>query len=66
MRGKVKWFSAPKGFGFITSDSVDKDVYVHFTDIKMSGFKTLEVDQEVNFSLIDTPKGLAAKEVIVD
>ena len=65
MKGKVKWFSSAKGFGFITSDSTDTDVYVHFSDIKMSGFKTLQVEQEVDFELINAPKGLAAKEVVV-
>lgn len=65
MKGTVKWFSATKGFGFLVSDEVDKDVYVHFSDIKMSGFKSLNVDQLVTFELADTPKGYAAKEVIV-
>jgi len=65
MKGTVKWFSAAKGFGFVVSEELDKDVYVHFSDIKMSGFKTLNIDQCVDFDLAVTPKGYAAKEVIV-
>lgn len=65
MKGIVKWFSAAKGFGFVVSDELDKDVYVHFSDIKMTGFKTLNVDQKVEFELAVTPKGYAAKEVLV-
>jgi len=66
MRGTVKWFSASKGYGFIVSKDAQKDVYVHFSDIKMPGFKNLEVNQDVNFDLIMTDRGLAAKEVVVD
>ena len=65
MRGKVKWFSNAKGYGFITDDEKGRDVYVHFTDIKMNGFKSLNENQQVNFELTTTPKGLAAKEVFV-
>lgn len=65
MKGTVKWFSSAKGFGFLVSDEVDKDVYVHFSDINMSGFKTLSVDQTVEFDLTVTPKGYAAKDVLV-
>jgi len=65
MRGTVKWFSAAKGYGFIVSEETQNDVYVHFSDIKMAGFKTLEVNQDVNFDMITTDRGLAAKDVVV-
>jgi len=65
MRGKVKWFSNSKGYGFITDETTGKDVYVHFSDIKMNGFKSLTEHQRVDFELINTEKGLAAKEVFV-
>lgn len=65
MKGTVKWFSAAKGYGFIVTSDTQKDVYVHFSDIKMGGFKSLEVNQDVDFDLITTDRGLAAKEVVV-
>lgn len=65
MKGKVKWFNAAKGYGFIVEVGKERDVYVHFSDIKMNGFKTLTENQEVNFDLVNTEKGLAAKEVFV-
>jgi len=65
MKGKVKWFSNAKGYGFIVEEGKGRDVYVHFTDIKMNGFKSLTENQQVNFEIIDTERGLAAKEVFV-
>lgn len=49
MQGKVKWFSSEKGYGFISSNEVEKDIYVHFSDIQMKGFKTLEENDMVEF-----------------
>lgn len=49
MKGKVKWFDAQLGYGFIQSEEVDNDIYVHFSEIKMSGFKTLDEDDLVEF-----------------
>lgn len=49
MQGKVKWFSSEKGYGFISSSEVEKDIYVHFSDIQMKGFKTLEENDVVEF-----------------
>ena len=49
MQGKVKWFSSEKGYGFIESEEVSNDIYVHFSDILMEGFKTLEKDDLVEF-----------------
>ena len=61
--GKVKWFNAEKGFGFISVEGED-DVFVHFSAIESEGFKTLEENQEVEFEIEDGSKGPQAKNVI--
>lgn len=58
--GKVKWFNASKGFGFITRDDNKQDVFVHHTNITMEGFRDLTEGQPVAFVVNDTPKGPAA------
>lgn len=62
-RGKVKWFSDQKGFGFIEQPSGD-DLFVHHTAIQEEGFKTLSEDQEVEFDIVEGPKGLQAANVV--
>lgn len=49
MQGKVKWFSSEKGYGFISSSEKEQDIYVHFSDIVMKGFKTLDENDIVEF-----------------
>lgn len=49
MQGKVKWFSSEKGYGFISSEEVENDIYVHFSDIQMQGFKSLAENDLVEF-----------------
>ena len=49
MQGKVKWFSSEKGYGFISSSEKEQDIYVHFSDIVMKGFKTLDENDIVKF-----------------
>lgn len=49
MQGKVKWFSSEKGYGFISSSEKEQDIYVHFADIVMKGFKTLDENDIVEF-----------------
>lgn len=49
MQGKVKWFSSEKGYGFISSSEKEQDIYVHFSDILMKGFKTLDENDIVEF-----------------
>lgn len=49
MRGNVKWFNNEKGYGFIQCDEIGNDVYVHFSDIQMKGYKTLEENENVIF-----------------
>jgi len=63
VRGTVKWFSKEKGYGFITRDDTNTDVFVHFTDIQKEGFKTLEKGQKVEFEVVDDAKGPRAKNV---
>ena len=61
-KGKVKWFNDQKGFGFIEQSS-GSDVFVHHSAIQGEGFKTLSEDQEVEFDVVEGPKGLQAANV---
>jgi len=61
--GTVKWFNAAKGYGFLGRDNGD-DVFVHYSVINMDGYKRLEKDQQVEFSIEDGPKGLQATDVV--
>lgn len=61
-RGKVKWFSSQKGYGFIAPEN-GKDVFVHFSAIQGDGFKTLEEGMEVEFEITKGPKGEQASNV---
>ncbi len=60
--GKVKWFNEAKGFGFITSEN-GQDVFVHFSAIQGSGFRTLAEGASVEFDVVEGPKGLQAANV---
>lgn len=62
VNGTVKWFNAEKGFGFITTED-GKDVFVHFSQINKSGFKTLEEGEKVTFRIAEGAKGPQAEEV---
>jgi cold shock protein len=61
--GKVKWFNAEKGFGFIQQDNGGPDVFVHFSAIQGSGYRSLEEDQPVEFEITQGPKGPQAEAV---
>lgn len=62
-RGKVKWFSNEKGYGFISPES-GSDVFVHHSDIQGEGYKSLDEGQEVEFEIEQGPKGPQAKNVV--
>jgi CspA family cold shock protein len=61
-QGKVKWFNGQKGYGFITTDE-GEDVFVHYSAINGSGFRTLDQGQRVSFEVTQGPKGLQASNV---
>lgn len=63
MKGTVKWFNNQKGYGFI-SDENGKDVFVHYSGLKMEGFKTLEEGQTVEFDVVNGDKGPQATNVV--
>jgi len=62
--GKVKWFNAEKGFGFITSEE-GKDIFVHFSAIQADGYKTLEEGQTVDYDVVENDRGPQAQNVVV-
>ncbi len=61
-KGKVKWFSNQKGFGFITPEE-GADVFVHFSAVQTEGYRTLEEGDDVEFDIVETPKGPQAANV---
>ena len=61
--GIVKWFNNAKGFGFITMADRPDDIFVHFRAIQGDGYRSLNEGQEVEFTLVEGPKGLQAEEV---
>ncbi|MBF0565577.1 MAG: cold-shock protein [Nitrospirae bacterium] len=63
--GKVKWFNSSKGYGFITDDADGKDIFVHYSSITSSGYKTLEDGQKVSFEVETDKKGLRAVKVSI-
>jgi CspA family cold shock protein len=64
-QGKVKWFNAAKGFGFILAENPkEKDIFVNYSQIQDSGYKTLEDGQSVSYELVETERGKQAKNVL--
>ncbi|MBF0424450.1 MAG: cold-shock protein [Magnetococcales bacterium] len=63
VRGTVKWFNNAKGFGFIAPDEGGEDVFVHFSAIQASGFRSLDEGQRVSFEVVRGLKGLQASNV---
>ena len=62
-KGTIRWFNNEKGYGFING-KVNEDIFVHYTSIKTSGYRTLSEGEEVEYQLIETEKGLQAIDVI--
>jgi CspA family cold shock protein len=62
--GTVKWFNPEKGFGFITRENGEKDVFVHHSAIQGSGFRTLDEGERVEFDVVQGQKGPAAENVV--
>ena len=56
-KGKVKWFNNAKGYGFILPEAGDGDLFAHYSSIQMEGYKTLKAGQEVEFDILEGPKG---------
>lgn len=63
MKGKVKWFNSQKGWGFLTRDDEQGDIFVHYSRIMMEGFKNLKEKEEVEFDVEEGDKGLQAANV---
>ncbi|MFA6134118.1 MAG: cold-shock protein [Phycisphaerae bacterium] len=63
-KGKVKWFNDTKGYGFIQMEGKEMDIFVHYSAVKADGFRTLNEGEEVEFELIESPKGLKAENVV--
>ena len=64
-QGTVKWFNGEKGFGFISQDDGQPDVFVHFSAIQSDGYKTLDENAKVEYDVTQGPKGLQAENVRV-
>ena len=62
MTGKVKWFNAEKGYGFITTDE-GQDIFAHYSQIQKDGFKTLDENERVSFEVVDGDKGPQASNI---
>ena len=63
MQGRVKQFNKEKGFGFIKLAD-DKDVFFHYSELKMDGFKTVEEGADVEFDMVETDRGLQARNIV--
>lgn len=61
--GKVKWFDAKKGFGFILGPRPDQDIFVHYSSIQGDGYRSLKDGEPVEFELVESEKGLQAQKV---
>ena len=65
LKGTVKWFNPTKGYGFITDETDNSEVFVHFSGINSEGYKTLEDGQKVTFEITEGNRGLQAVNVTI-
>ena len=63
-KGKVKWFSNVKGYGFLEKEGGGPDIFVHYTVIKSEGYKTLDTGEEVEFEIVQGDRGPQAQDVV--
>jgi CspA family cold shock protein len=63
-KGKVKWFSNVKGYGFLIKEGGDKDIFVHYSSIQGEGYKKLEESEEVTFDIVEGERGPQAANVV--
>lgn len=63
-KGKVKWFSNVKGYGFLRKEGEERDIFVHYSVIQGEGYKRLNPDEEVEFEIVEGEKGPQAKNVL--
>lgn len=63
-KGKVKWFSNVKGYGFIEKEGEDKDIFVHYSSVRSDGYKTLDSGEEVTFEIVESERGPQAAQVV--
>jgi len=63
-KGKVKWFSNVKGFGFIEKEGGDKDIFAHYSAIQSDGYKTLDQGEEVTFDVVEGDRGPQATNIL--
>ncbi len=61
--GKVKWFNNAKGYGFILPEDGGEDLFAHYSSIEMEGYKTLKAGQDVEFDILEGPKGMHATNI---
>lgn len=65
MIGTVKKFKDDKGYGFARAEGVEGDIFIHYSQIKTDGYKTLAYKQTIEFDLVETEKGLQANNIVV-
>lgn len=63
-KGKVKWFSNVKGFGFLEKEGGNKDIFVHYSSIQSDGYRTLDEGEDVTFDIVEGDRGPQATNVI--
>ena len=63
-KGKVKWFSNVKGYGFLQKEGESQDIFIHYSSIQGEGYKTLKEDEEVTFDIVQGEKGPQAANVV--